>query len=68
MADLTDKQELYDYIQKEKAWEQSRTRLPRYERGLPDACYEMLDKLNEFYAKRLECTVRLRGATKLLNL
>lgn len=57
MADLIDKQELYDYIQKEKAWEQSRTRLPRYERGLPDACYEMLDKLNEYYAKQLECTI-----------
>ena len=61
MGDLTDKLELYDYIQKEKAWEQSRTRLPlfQYERELPDACYEMLDKLdkiNEFNAKQLACT------------
>lgn len=62
MGDLTDKLELYDYIQKEKAWEQSRTQLPllQYERELPDACYEMLDKLdkiNEFNAKQLACTV-----------
>lgn len=62
MGDLTDKLELYDYIQKEKAWEQSRTRLPllQYERELPDACYEMLDKLdkiNKFNAQQLACTV-----------
>lgn len=57
MADFVNKKELYGYIQKEKAWEQSRTRLPRYERGLPDICYDMLDKLNEFYAKQLACTV-----------
>lgn len=60
MTDFVNKQELYDYIQKEKAWEQSRTRLPWYERGLPDICYDMLDKLNklnEFYAKQLACTV-----------
>lgn len=59
MADFVNKKELYDYIQKENAWEQSKTRLPRYERELyvPDACYEMLDKINEFNAKQLECTV-----------
>lgn len=60
MADFVTKQELYDYIQKEKAWERSRTRPPWYERGLPDICYDMLDKLNklnEFYAKQLACTV-----------
>lgn len=40
--------------------ERSRTRPPWYERGLPDICYDMLDKLNklnEFYAKQLACTV-----------
>ena len=57
MADFVNKQELYDYIQKEKAWERSRTRPPWYERGLPDICYDILDKLNEFYAKQLACTV-----------
>lgn len=57
MADFANKQELYDYIQKEKVREQSRTRLPGYERGVPDACYEMLDKVNEFYAKQLACTI-----------
>lgn len=60
MADFVNKQELHDYIQKEKAWEQSRTRPPRYERGLPDICYDILDKLNklnEFYAKQLAYTV-----------
>ena len=60
MADFVNEQELYDYVQKEKAWEQSRTRPPRYERGLPDICYDMLDKLNklnEFYAKQLAYTV-----------
>lgn len=57
MADFVDKQELYDYIQKEKEREQSRTPLPRCERGVPDACYEMLDKVNKFYAKQLACTI-----------
>lgn len=61
MADFVTKQELDDYIQKEKAWERSRTRPPWYERGLPDICYDMLDelnKVNEFYAKQLAYTIK----------
>ena len=60
MADFVDKQELYDYIQKEKEREQSRTPLPRCERGLPDVCYDILDKIdkiNKSYAKQLACTI-----------
>ena len=59
MADFVDKQELYDYIQKEKEREQSRTPLSRCERGLPDVCYDILDKIdkiNKSYAKQLAYT------------
>ena len=58
MADFVNKQELYDYIQKER--EQSRTPLPRCERGLPDVCYDILDKINKInksYAKQLAYTI-----------
>lgn len=43
MQELIDKQKLYDYIQKEKAWKQSTAKQPRYEQGLRDAYYEVLD-------------------------
>lgn len=43
MVDLIDRDELFNYVQKEKAWKQSRMKQPRYEQGLYDAWYEMLD-------------------------
>lgn len=46
MADFVNKQELYDYIQKEKAWEQSRTRPPRYERATLIIGLNILSKCN----------------------
>lgn len=44
---LIDADELFDYIQKEKAWKQDTYKQPRYGRGKYDAYYEMLNIIKE---------------------
>lgn len=44
---LIDANELYDYIQKEKAWKQDTFKRPQYGRGKYDAYYEMLDIIKQ---------------------
>ena len=44
---LIDANELYDYIQKEKAWKQDTFKQPRYGKGKADAYYDVLDIIKQ---------------------
>lgn len=47
MSRYIDADVLFEYILKEKAWEQSTAKMPRYDKGKYDAYYEMLKIIQE---------------------
>ena len=54
---LIDADELFDFIQKEKAWKQDYMLRYRYDKGKYDAYYEMLDIIKELPTVDAEAVV-----------